>query len=130
QMLKGEESRLESYPDMLDKVRQHQQLAQSNREALGACIQRLGGDTSTLKDLGAQLLGLGQAFSGVVFSDEVMKAILGWYSTQRLAIASYRILATAAQTCGDTQTQTVVEGILSKEQALNNWLEDYMPRLT
>lgn len=130
QMLKGEEGRLESYPELLEKIRENQRVAQQNRDSLKTCIERLGGDSSKIKDLGAQVMGMAQAISGVVFSDEVMKAVLGLYSTQRLAIASYRILAEAARQVGDSQIQSVCEGILEKELALNDWLDGYLPTLT
>ena len=130
QMLKGEQGRIDHYPELKKKLEQNLDIANQNQDALANCIKRLGGSTSSIKDAGAKLMGFGQAISGIAFSDEVMKGAMSLYAFHNLAIASYTILVAAADTCGDNETKADCERMLQREIEINQWLKDYLPLLT
>lgn len=50
-MLKGQASRLEHYPQLQQRVSQHLRETEGQRNRVAACLQALGSDNSTLKDM-------------------------------------------------------------------------------
>jgi len=70
-MLTAQASRIESYPDLKGKIEEH--LAETRRQSdmLQSCIERRGGDTSTLKDLMGKFAAMGQGLGGAVMDDEI-----------------------------------------------------------
>lgn len=55
---------LEHYPGLKHRMEQHVQETRRQAERLSACLDRLNGGTSGLKDAGGKIMGLGQALSG------------------------------------------------------------------
>ena len=76
-MLNGQLNRLESYPELSERIRLHLDETKRHAARLGTCLERLGEDTSALKDAGGKLLAMAQSLSGVFAGDEVMKGSLG-----------------------------------------------------
>lgn len=129
-MLSNLAQRIENYPDLKARVEQHVNETERQAERVRECLRRLGSDSSTLKDTGTKLMGLGQALSGIFTSDEVIKGVLASYTFEQMEIASYKILIAAARHLGDTETARVCEEILQEEIAMAKWLEENLERLT
>ena len=110
--------RIENYPQLKARVEQHMHETQRQANRVRSCIERRGGSTSTLKDAGAKMLGLGQATSGMFVGDEVMKGSIASYAFEAMEIASYRVLIRAARRAGDEETARTCEEILREEQAM------------
>ena len=89
-----------------------------------ACIERRGGTTSTLKDLGGKSMAMAQGMSGIFASDEVVKGTMASYTFEHMEIASYQVLAATAGMLGDHETKQVCEAILREEQAMADWLKE------
>ncbi len=126
-MLTTTAERLENYPELRARIEQHIQETRHQAEQVRGCIQRLGGDTSTIKDVAAKMVALGQGMSGMFVSDEVVKASMASYAFEHMEIASYRALIAAAEVCGDAETKRVCEDILQQEEAMAAWLEERLP---
>jgi ferritin-like metal-binding protein YciE len=47
-----------------------------------------------------------------------------------MEIASYKVLVSAAQTVGDTETATVCGQILREEEAMADWLDKHIEGIT
>jgi ferritin-like metal-binding protein YciE len=129
-MLSGMARRLENYPELKARIDQHITETQRQAELVKGCIERRGGSTSSVKDLGAKALGFGQAISGMFVGDEVMKGSIASYAFEAMEIASYRILIVAAEQVGDLETARVCEQILREEEAMAKWLEQNLPAIT
>lgn len=129
-MLKSMAGRLEHYPDLKARVEQHIVETQGQARQLRECIERVGASTSTLKDLGGKLMANAQAFTGMFSSDEVVKGVLFSYAFEHMEIASYRSLIAAARTLGASHIEEVCTRILVEEEAMADWLEDYLPVVT
>jgi ferritin-like metal-binding protein YciE len=129
-MLSNFARRIENYPELKVRIEQHVRETERHSEAIKGCLQRHGTDASMLKDMGTKLMGLGQGLSGMFTSDEVMKGVLASYTFEHMEIASYRILAAAARSLGDAETQRVCEQILQEELAMAKWLEEHFDGLT
>ncbi len=59
-----------------------------------------------------------------------MKGCIASYAFEAMEVASYRILAAAAQSMGDHETARVCQEIMEEEQAMADWLAQHMPSLT
>lgn len=129
-MLRNTAERLEHYPEFKQRMEQHLIASQGQARRLAESIERLGGSTSTIKDMGGKLMASMQNFTGMFASDEVVKAAIFSSSFTHLEIASYTSLAAAARQCGDQQTAQVCEANLQEELAMAEWLDVYIPKLT
>ena len=129
-MLKAQSERLEHYPQLKARIDQHIQETLGQQALIDECLTRLGGDASTLKDIGGKLMAFGQAVGGSLMSDEVIKGAMAGYVFENMEVASYTVLIAAAQAAGDTQTQAACEKILPQEIAMAEWLLEHLPQLT
>jgi ferritin-like metal-binding protein YciE len=129
-MLNGMANRIENYPELKARIERHLDETRRQADLVRGCIERRGGSTSTVKDTGGTLLGLGQAMSGLFVGDEVMKGSIASYAFEAMEIASYEILISTARQVGDEETARVCEEILKEEQDMAHWLEDNIPTLT
>ncbi|MGA5718364.1 ferritin-like domain-containing protein [Pseudomonas atacamensis] len=130
QMLKAQSKRLEHYPQLKERIDQHIEETLGQQKLIDECLQRLGGDSSTIKDLGGKLMAFGQAVGGSLMSDEVIKGAMAGYVFENMEVASYTVLIAAAKAAGDTQTQKACEQILPQEVAMAEWLLKHLPQLT
>jgi len=128
-MLKGQAERLEHYPELKGRIVRHIEETQGQQRVLVECIERLGGSTSTLKDL-AKLMAFGQAVGGMAMSDEVVKGAMAGYVFENMEIASYTVLIEAAEAVGDSATAQACRSILKEEVAMAEWLKEHLPEVT
>ncbi len=129
-MLSGMAGRIENYPALKARVQQHLRETERQAELVRGCIERRGGSTSSIKDVGAKMVAMGQALSGMFVGDEVMKGSIASYAFEAMEIASYKILIATAEQVGDHETKRVCEEILGEEEAMAKWLEQNVSGLT
>lgn len=129
-MLKAQAERLEHYPVLKARIEQHIQETLGQQQLLKTCLDRLGGSTSVLKDMGGKLMAFGQAVGGMTMSDEVVKGAMSGYVFENIEIATYTVLIQAAKDVGDVETQKACEQILPQEVAMADWLRDHLPEIT
>jgi ferritin-like metal-binding protein YciE len=128
-LLTSQISRLKHYPDLRRKLEEHLEETKRQAKLVDDCIQRLGGDSSAVKDAMGKMVAMGQGLSGLFVDDEVIKGSLASYTFEHMEIASYTILVAAAEACGDTTTAAICSRILKEEQAMAQWLADHTPQL-
>ncbi|MER9331525.1 DUF892 family protein [Mesorhizobium sp. M0488] len=126
-MLNGQLNRIESYPELSGRIRQHLDETRQQAARLKTCLDRIGQGSSTLKDAGGKLTAMAQSLSGVFAGDEVMKGSLASYTFEHMEIASYTILIAAARSLGETEVAQVCEENLREEVAMADWLKDHLP---
>ena len=129
-MIGGQVSRIENYPELRNRMKQHLEETRRQAERIEMCLKRLGDDASTMKDAGGKIMAMGQAMSGMFAGDEVVKGSLASYTFEHMEIASYRILIATAKLAGDVETQRVCEEILREEEAMADWLKSHMDSVT
>ncbi|HGY9626354.1 DUF892 family protein [Pseudomonas juntendi] len=129
-MLKAQAERLEHYPTLKARIVKHIEETQGQQRLLVECIERLGGSTSTLKDLAGKLMAFGQAVGGMAMTDEVVKGAMAGYVFENLEIASYTVLIEAAERVGDTATAQACRSIIQEEIAMAEWLKEHLPEVT
>lgn len=129
-MLKAQSERLEHYPQLKARIDQHIQETLGQQKLVDECITRLGGSSSTLKDIAGKLMAFGQALGGSMMTDEVIKGAMAGYVFENVEIATYTVLIAAAKAAGDQQTVAACEQILPQEEAMAQWLLEHLPELT
>ncbi|RXR00865.1 ferritin-like domain-containing protein [Pseudoxanthomonas composti] len=129
-MLKAQAARLEHYPRLKARIEEHLQETQAQKALLEGCFERLDISPSTIKDALGKVAAIGQALGGSVNSDEVVKGVIASYVFENLEIASYTSLKAAAQAVGDSAVAQVCDQILPQEQAMADWLRQYIPEVT
>lgn len=129
-MLSRAVERVGQYPMLRDQLARHLEETKNHARLIEGCLQRRGERPSTLKDIAGKTVGMAQALSGVIMSDEVMKIALANYVFEHLEIGSYKILVHAANHAGDSETARVCEGILKEEEAMAGWLDNNLFAVT
>jgi ferritin-like metal-binding protein YciE len=129
-LLKGEIGRIKNYPELTQRLEQELKKTLAQQEQVKQCLTRLDAKHSTVKDIGAKLLGVGQDLSGIFVSDEVVKGVLSLYVFTHMGICSYRMLAEAAAIAEDEQTRQICERLMKSKEEFAAWLMDFVPRVT
>lgn len=127
QMMKGQKSRIENYPEVVQQMEKHINETVNQAKQLESCMARYDESPSALKDMSSRMTAIGQAVSGMFTGDEVVKGCLAWHTFEHFEIASYNILIQTAEEVGDAETKRVCESILKEEQAMADWLQKNTP---
>ena len=129
-MLNAQYQRLENYPALKARIRQHIEETKQHAKLIQGCLDRLGNSQSMMKDMAGKLSAMAQGLGGIFAADEVMKGALAGYTFEHMEIASYRILIATAEYIGDTDTVVACKRILAEELAMAKWLEDNVGSVT
>lgn len=129
-MLKAQSKRLEHYPELKARIDQHIDETLGQQKLIDGCLSRLGGSSSTMKDMTGKLMAFGQAVGGTLMSDEVIKGAMAGYVFENVEIAAYTVLIAAAEAAGDSETLAACQQILPQEIAMAEWLLEHLPQLT
>jgi ferritin-like metal-binding protein YciE len=113
----------ENYPAIQTKLQEHLQQTRQHAEIVKGCIERMGGDVSTLKAGMASFMGKIQALSTGAAQDEMMKNALQDFAAENFEVASYTALAAAAMQVGEVEVATACQGILREDRAMAQWIE-------
>jgi ferritin-like metal-binding protein YciE len=129
-LLETQIQRLESYPDAIPMLRRHLEETRQQRTQVESCLQKIGEDTSTLKDMAMKLGANLQGFMHMASSDEVLKHALASHAFEHFEAASYRILTSAAAEAGEAQIARTCEAIMKQELEMATWVWEQLPKLT
>jgi ferritin-like metal-binding protein YciE len=91
-MLKAQSERLEHYPKLKARIDFHIQEMLGQQKLIEECLSRLGGSSSTIKNMTGKLMAFGQAVGGSLMSDEVIKGAMAGYVFENVEIAAYAVL--------------------------------------
>lgn len=109
------------------QARLHLEETRAHAEAVKACLEKLGTDTSAIKtgmaQMGEAVKGLGTKFA----QDERIKDLLAAYASEHFEIACYRALQAAAEVANEPAIVAVCEMIIPDEERMADWLEANLP---
>lgn len=129
-LLKTQIDRLESYPEAVPRLQDHLRETEQQAQMIEQCLQQLGSDTSTLKDMSTKFTANMQGIAHMFMSDEVLKHTLASHAFERFEAACYCSLMSAAQVANEPQIARVAEQILRQEEEMGAWIWDQIPHLT
>jgi ferritin-like metal-binding protein YciE len=123
QLCQRQVERLENYPEMRERLRQHVEESRQQQERVAQILDSLGTSPSTLKDIATSITGNMAAIGHAIMQDEVMKNTFANYAFEHFEIASYRALMEMAQAAGDTASPRLLEQSLNEEIRMAEWIE-------
>jgi ferritin-like metal-binding protein YciE len=125
--LKNHAHDAKDHPVMKARLERHLEETRHHADLVRECIERSGGHVSALKTGLGTMMGTVQGIATGPARDELVKNILADSAAERLEIASYRGIITAADEIGDNETARVCRQILREEEEMSEWLEQQLP---
>jgi ferritin-like metal-binding protein YciE len=126
ELLERQVGRLENYPEMSARMRQH--IAESNEQVrrIEDLLSSLGTSHSTVKDTVTSLMGNLAAVGHSTASDEVLKNTLANFAFENYEIASYLSLLTLAEATGHDRAKLALNESLREEQQMAQWIQEHI----
>jgi ferritin-like metal-binding protein YciE len=127
QLLGRQVERLENYPAMAERMRQHIEESRNQQARLERILDRLGTSHSALKDAVTGFMGNMAALGHTMAQDEVVKNSLANYAFEHYEIASYKALLEMADAAGDGQAPELLRQSLDEEVRMAQWIDQHLP---
>lgn len=123
--------RLENYPDVLKRLKDHRKETETQVQRLHEILQDFDEGPSKLKDLGGSIMGNLAALGHSVAGDEILKNTFANYAFENFEIASYKSLIALSDAAGFGSTHTkALEQTLGEEIAMASWIEENVEKVT
>ncbi|TRL38786.1 ferritin-like domain-containing protein [Rhizobium straminoryzae] len=129
-LLSAQIARIENYPELRERLELHLAQTEGHASALQSLLERAQDSPSMLRDVAGRVTAAAQGMSGIMASDEVVKATIAAYGFEHAEIARYLVLIAAADELGDTEAVDVFRRILAEEQAMADWLALHLDVVT
>jgi ferritin-like metal-binding protein YciE len=126
QIISRQLERLEDYPDMAAKLRQHLAESEAQRTRLDEVLATLEEKHSMLKDTALGFMGNMMALAHTPAPDEVVKNTLANYAFEHFEIAAYKSLITISETLGHSTGASAARASLAEEEAMADWIADHI----
>lgn len=127
QSLKNHAHDAKHHPVMNARLERHLEETRHHAELVKGCVERLGGHVSALKSGMSAVMGTVSGVATTPAKDELVKNLLADSAAERLEIASYQGIITAADEIGDSETARICRQILREEEEMSEWLEQQLP---
>jgi len=114
--------RLENYPEMAARLRQHHAESQEQAKRLEAILERHGTSSSAVKNTVSAVMGNVAAALHVPPADEILKNTFANYAFEHQEIAAYTSLIAMAEKVGDTASLAPLRQSLAEEQSIADWI--------
>ncbi|MBJ3784955.1 ferritin-like domain-containing protein [Devosia sediminis] len=129
-IMKPQLQRIESYPDVAERLSQHIAETEGQIERLDQLLDRAGTDRSGLKDTAMSIAGTMAALGHTIAPDEIVKNSFANYAFENFEIAAYKSLLALADEAGDEEAIALLETNLEEEIAMAEWLDENIEPLT
>jgi ferritin-like metal-binding protein YciE len=130
ELMERQTERLEDFPKVQTRVRQHLDETKSQIRRLEQCLDSLGESTSTMKDTALSFLGNLAAMGHAVAPDEILKDTFANNAFEHYEMAAYKSLLTLADRAGATGATAPLRQSLSEEERMARWIEDNIADVT
>jgi ferritin-like metal-binding protein YciE len=122
--------RLESYPEVAARLRQHKTETDGQIERLDTILASLNESPSAVKDTALSLAGNMAALGHMIAGDEILKNSFASFAFENFEAASYMGLITMAEAGGHNSAIPLLQQTLDEELAMAGWLRDNLPAVT
>jgi ferritin-like metal-binding protein YciE len=129
-IMKPQAERIENYPEVLAKLRQHITETEGQVQRLESLLERLGEDHSAIKDTMMSMAGAMAALGHAPAPDEILKNSFANFAFENFEIAAYKSLITLAPVAGVSDAVPVLQQNLAEEEAMATWLETNLASVT
>ncbi len=127
--LEKQAGRLDHYPELQARLREHLVETRGQAERLDQCMQRLGASTMATGPRAEPLPG-GEQIAALLSGGPVIQSGITGYAFEHFEIATYRSLMAAAAEAGEPEIELVCQENLREEQAMAEWLARRIPDVT
>ena len=118
--------RLEHYPEMSARLREHHGESQEQAKRIETILQRHGTSSSTAKNAVTSVMGNVAAALHIPPSDEVLKNTFANFAFEHQEIAAYTSLIAMAEKLGDAESVAPLRQSLNEEQAMADWIGSHI----
>lgn len=129
EMLERQIERMDDYPELQSRLKDHFQETKSQLKRLEQCLDRMDSSPSTVKDttlaFGANIAAMGHAMAG----DEVLKNAFANSGLEAYEIAAYKSLLKMADVA-DSGAKQALEQSLREEENMAHWLLEHVDAIT
>lgn len=130
QLIERQLERIENYPDVAQRLRQHLAETQQQHERLDRILDSLDESRSVLKDMALEFGANMAALTHGAASDEILKNTFANLAFENFEIASYKSLITVAQLGGFDQHVAALQQSLQEEQSMAKWIDQNVETVT
>ena len=123
-------ARIEHYPEMADRLRQHIEETNGQIARLDELLASFDSSGSALKDTALSFSGTMAALAHSPAGDEILKNSFANYAFEHFEIASYKSLLTLAEVGGFSTANAPLQQSLGEEQAMAEWIDQALPLVT
>ena len=123
ELLERQVGRLENYPEMADRMRQHIEESRQQAARLEELLGHLGTSESGIKDTMMSFMGNMMAMAHAPAPDEVMKNTLANFAFEHFEIAAYKSLLTLADLTAHSAAVGALKQSLSEEEGMAAWID-------
>ncbi len=110
--------RLEHYPEMAARLRQHRTESEQQAQRLEAILQRHGTSSSAAKNAVTSVMGNVAAALHMPAADEILKNTFANFAFEHQEIAGYTSLIAMAERIGDTASIGPLRQSLAEEESM------------
>ncbi|MBV8915444.1 MAG: ferritin-like domain-containing protein [Acetobacteraceae bacterium] len=125
-LLSRQVERLENYPEMEARMRQHIDESKVHAQRLEELLSQFGESHSSLKDAGLSFIGNMAAMAHTVAPDEVIKNTMANFAFEHYEIASYKSLLSLAAQIGQSGAESALKQSLQEEIAMAQWIDQHI----
>lgn len=129
-IMKPQLERLEHYPDMATRLREHITETEGQAERLDQILESVGESASTMKDTFLLTFGSMASLGHAAAGDEVLKNAFANHAFENYEIAAYISLITSAKASGETNAVSLLEQNLGEERRMAEWIAKNLPQVT
>ena len=130
ELLERQIGRLEHYPEMVERMRQHVRESQEQARRIEELLGSLGTSHSSVKDTVLSFMGNMAAMAHAPAPDEVVKNSFANFAFEHYEIASYKSLLTLADATGHSAAVSALKQSLSEEQDMARWIDEHLADTT
>ncbi len=129
-LLRRQVERLENYPEMEARMRQHIDESMQQAQRLDALLEEFGSSRSGLKDTAMSMVGNMAAMTHAMTQDEVLKNTFANYAFEHFEIASYKSLLDLSAMIGHQAGASALRQSLAEEEAMAQWIDAHLADTT
>ena len=126
EMLERQVDRLEQYPVVEARLRDHLRDKDAQMQRLENILSQVDESPSAFKDAAASIGGAVSSLMTAPMSDEILKNSAANYAMANLEIATYESLLVLGEAAGQVDAIRTLQTSLSEERAMANWLAEHM----
>ncbi len=130
QLISRQLERLENYPEMAAKLRDHLHETEMQRTRIEEVLAGLSESHSSVKDAALGLVGNLAALAHTPAPDEVLKNTLANFAFEHFEIAAYKSLIVMAEAVGDKSGLNAAKASLVEEERMAQWIGDHIAGTT